>query len=178
MARLRRFRAYHTLERPYTRVSKFKKKAFVKARPHKNLIRYDMGTFGRKYTHQVILTPKVDHNVRDNSMESARQTSNKILESSIGTPMYFFKIHPYPHHILREHSLASGAGADRFSSGMAHPFGKPLANAVRLRKGQTLFSVKVDKVNIPVAIRAMKRAATKLPFSCYVLVNELKEKAS
>ena len=43
MAKLRKWCAYRTLERPYTRFSKFRKKGFVKSRPGKKIIKFDMG---------------------------------------------------------------------------------------------------------------------------------------
>ena len=84
------------------------------------------------------------------------------------------RIRPYPHHILRENPLASGAGADRFSTGMKKSFGKPIGQAVRLKKGSILFEVKVDKNNLKLARTALKRAASKLPCSTTIQVIEAK----
>ena len=84
------------------------------------------------------------------------------------------KVKVYPHHILREHALASGAGADRFSSGMAHSFGKPVGVAARVKKNQVLFQVEVDKQNLPLAKQALERASKKLPCSCTIQVVERK----
>ena len=74
--------------------------------------------------------------------------------------------------MLREHALASGAGADRFSSGMAHSFGKPIGVAARVKKGQTLFQVSVDKQNLEIAKQALERASKKLPCSCAIQIVE------
>ena len=43
MAKLRKWSAYRKVERPYTRWSKARKKAFVKSRPGKKVIKFDMG---------------------------------------------------------------------------------------------------------------------------------------
>jgi len=74
----------------------------------------------------------------------------------------------YPHHILREHSLASGAGADRTSTGMAHAYGKPVGMAAQLKKGAVIFQVEAEKQHLPTVIKALHKAATKLPCSCLI----------
>ena len=71
-----------------------------------------------------------------NKIESCRTVVNRILEKELGKEEYYLHLRLYPHHILREHALASGAGADRMSSGMARPFGKPVHIAAQIRKGQ------------------------------------------
>ena len=44
MARIRKFAAYQNLERPYTRVSKFTKKNFVRGgKPNMKIIKFEMG---------------------------------------------------------------------------------------------------------------------------------------
>ena len=81
---------------------------------------------------------------------------------------YFFKILVYPHHVLREHSMATGAGADRFSSGMAKAFGKPKGRAARVMKGQRIMALRLDKKNVDVGRLALKRANKKLPVHCKI----------
>src|SRR3989344_3540125 len=118
MARIRKFVAYRTLERPYTRVSKFKKKSYIKTTPHIKIVSFDMGTPQKKFPYTLKLKSKSGLQIRDNAIESARETSNRLLEKTIGLSNYHMKIHAYPFHILRENPLATGAGADRFSTGM------------------------------------------------------------
>ena len=78
----------------------------------------------------------------------------------------------YPHHILRENPLASGAGADRLSTGMAHNYGKPIGLAAQIKKGQPIFTVKTTKEHIALARAAMKRAAYKLPCQYSIIVED------
>ena len=175
MARIRKGCAYHRLERPYTRVSKYRKLAFVRARPSLRVVRFDMGDPRKKYDYTVILTPKKETNLRDNALESARMVSLRVLEKNLGTTGYFMKLRPYPFHILREHALAAGAGADRFSSGMAHSFGKPIGNAARVRKGQIIFEIGINKANLDLAKKALVRASQKLPCSCWIQIKDNKK---
>ncbi len=174
MARIRKGCAYHRLERPYTRVSKYRQKSYIKANPALRVVRFNMGTDKRKFDYTLNLISKSDLQIRDNSLESARQTSNRVLEKALGSSGYFMRLRAYPHHILRENPLASGAGADRFSTGMQKAFGKPIGHAARINKGKVLFEVRVDKANLELGRKACTRAAQKLPCSCLIQIVENK----
>ncbi len=174
MARIRKFVAYRRLERPYTRTSKFKAKSYIKMTPNVKVVRFETGDATKVFKYTLNLLSKSSLQIRDNSLESARQTSNKLLESHLGLNGFHLKIKVYPFHVLREHALASGAGADRFSSGMAHSFGKPIGVAARVNKGQTIFQVSVDKQNLALAKQALERASKKLPCPCTIEIVERK----
>ena len=174
MARIRKFVAYRHLERPYTRTSKFKAKSYIRMTPHVKVVRFDTGDPSKTFKYTLNLLSKSELQIRDNALESARQTSNKLLETYLGLNGFHMKVKVYPYHVLREHALASGAGADRFSSGMAHSFGKPAGLAARIRKGQAIFQVSVDKQNLGVAKQALERASKKLPCACTIQVVERK----
>ncbi len=168
MARLRKFVAYRKVKRPYTRTSKFKSKAFIRMTPNPKVVRFATGDSSKSFECTLRLLSKSELQIRDNALESARQTSNKLLESHLGVNGFNMKVNVYPYQVIREHALAAGAGADRFSSGMAHAFGKPAGLAARVRKGQAIMTVKVDKPNLGVAKQALKRASKKLPCSCLI----------
>ncbi|MBS3126378.1 50S ribosomal protein L16 [Candidatus Woesearchaeota archaeon] len=172
MPRLRKFTAYRNVKRPYTRISKFKSKSFIKTSPNIHVVTFEMGNQKKQFSHALFLNATTELQIRDNAFESARETANRVLEKTLGVNGFRMQIAVYPHHILREHSLAAGAGADRFSSGMAHPFGKPIGSAAQIRKGQTLFRAWVDKENIAVAQKALHRAGTKLPCTCSIVITE------
>lgn len=174
MARLRTFVAYRRLERPYTRTSKFKGKSYIRTTPNVKVVRFETGDTNKNFQYTLNLLSKSDLQIRDNALESARQTSNKLLEKHLGLSGYHMKVKVYPYHVLREHALASGAGADRFSSGMAHSFGKPIGIAARVKKGQTIFQLSVNKQNLELARQALERASKKLPCSCTIQVIERK----
>ncbi|MBW2974068.1 50S ribosomal protein L16 [Candidatus Woesearchaeota archaeon] len=174
MARLRKAVAYRRLERPYTRYSKYKKQRFVRARPVCRVVRFDMGNPKRTYDVTLHLVSKIDLQIRDNALESARQTSNRALEKVLGKTGYHLKVRIYPHHVLRENPLAAGAGADRMSTGMAHSFGKVIGIAARIKKGQSIFSVSVNKKDIELGRKALTKASRKLPCQCTILMGEKK----
>lgn len=175
MARIRKFTSYRRLEaRAYTRISKFKKKSFISTRPHSKITKFETGTSTKKFQYRLTLNAKSDFQIRHDAFESARQTSNRLLEKTIGPTSFFFKLLVFPHHILRENPTATGAGADRLSTGMKMSFGKPIGTAARIRKGQAVFAVSVNKPHIELAKKALKRATSKLPCSYSILIKENK----
>lgn len=174
MARLRRFRAYRHLERANTRKARSKKKSFVKYDPHIKITKFNMGNLSRKFEYSLFLVPKIALQIRDNAIESGKLTSTKVTDEQIGKENYRMTIRVYPHHILREHALASGAGADRLSTGMAHSFGKPIGVAAQVRKGQPIFQLEVDKQHIDIAKKALHRAGTKMPCTTQIIIEKQK----
>jgi len=173
MVKLRKASAYRRLERPYTRRSKFKSKSYIRANPNIKVVRFDMGNLKKEFPVRVELVADEHINVRHNALESARQTSNRILDKEAGKINYHMKIRAYPHHILRENPLASGAGADRMSTGMKMSFGKAIGSAARVKKGQIIMEVRTDKKFIDIAKKAMTRAKNKMPCSCKILIREV-----
>ncbi len=169
MAKLRKNVAYQRLERPYTRISKYTKKNFVRGGfPHMKVIKFDMGNASKSYDSTVRLTAQRSMHIRHNAIEAARMTSNRLLEKTLGKE-YHLRVKIYPFHVLRENALASGAGADRLSTGMKKSYGKSVGSAARVWEGQTLMEVRINKENIKVAKEALSRAAKKFPCSCKVL---------
>ena len=170
MAKLRKNASYQKLERPYTRISKYTKKNYVRGgRPHMKVIKFDMGNPRKEYDSVIKLNSKRSMHIRHNSMESARMTSNRLLEKNLGKE-YHLRIKMYPHHVLRENPLASGAGADRMSTGMKKSYGKSVGCAARIKEGQTLMELRINKDNIKLGKLALERAAKKFPCSCRVVV--------
>jgi large subunit ribosomal protein L10e len=174
MARLRKFSAYRRLERPYTRTSKFKDKSFIRMTPNILIAKFETGNLKKKYPYVLNLVSKDDLQIRDNAIESARMTSNRLLEKVLGPSGFKMKTRIYPFHVLRENPIAAGAGADRFSTGMQKSFGKPIGSAARVKKGQAIFEVGVEEAGLEVARQALNRAAKKLPGSCTIEIKEKK----
>lgn len=174
MARLRKFVAYRALERPYTRVSKYKKKSFIKTKTNIKVVRFNTGNLKKKFPYSLHLIAKDSLQVRDNALESGRQTCNRLLETTLGLAGYFMQLRPYPFHILRENPLASGAGADRFSTGMQKSFGKPTGSAARIKRGQKIVTVSVNQRDLKLAKKALDRFRKKVPGSYLIEIEETK----
>ncbi|MFP4523622.1 MAG: 50S ribosomal protein L16 [Candidatus Nanoarchaeia archaeon] len=174
MAKMIRASAWRRLERPYTRKSKYRSKAFVRAIPTNKVVKFEMGGLSREFPYIVRLHSSVDVQIRHNSLESARKSANRLLELSLGKNAYKLKYRVYPHHILRNNPLASGAGADRMSTGMKMSFGKAVGIAARVHKDQPIIEVHCNKKDIKLAKLAMTRARHKFPVGGYISIEENK----
>jgi large subunit ribosomal protein L10e len=115
--------------------------------------------------------------IRHIALEAARISANRLLSKKIGTSGYHLKIRVYPHNVLRENKIATGAGADRISEGMRAAFGKPVGTAARIKPDQEIITLETTVNHLATAKQALKRAAVKLPTPCYIEV-EKSESAS
>ncbi len=163
MARLRKGVCYRRIERPYTRVSKYRELSYVKSKPHLKITKFEMGNPNGKFDVQFDLISKSDLQVRQEAIEAARKVIVKILDRKVGNYNYFFRIRKYPHHVLRENPLATGAGADRLSTGMSLAFGKPIGIAAQVFKNEPIFTIKVSKEFRDIVRSALRSAKSKLP---------------
>lgn len=154
----------------YTRYSKRKpRKSFIKAMPHKNLNVYRMGERKGDYDKVFHLVSEQGYILRDNTIESARQTANKQLEKAL-QGRYYFVVRPVPHHITRENKMIAGAGADRLQKGMRQSFGRPVHRAARVQKRQEVFSVYTNGANEAAVKLAFQRAMKKLSGDYYIVI--------
>jgi large subunit ribosomal protein L10e len=178
MTRLRPARAYRDLKRPFTRKSKYRNRDYVGGVPGSKISLFDMGEKGMQFSHRVTLYSKNDILIRHNALEAARVTANKYLGKKMGKKAYHFKILIYPHHVMRENPLATGAGADRFSTGMKKSYGKSIGRAARVKNGQRLLWINIAEDKVPFAMEALRKAGHKLPCQCTLETTtlEVKEK--
>ncbi|MCD4666289.1 50S ribosomal protein L16 [archaeon] len=172
MVSLRVGRCYRKITRAYTRKSKVKSKSYIKAVPQSKIVRYDMGDNKKDFEFKVNLISNQSIQLRHNAVESARLVINRRLQSKLGPKGFFMKIKPYPHHILRENKMLSGARADRLQTGMSHSFGKAMGLAAQVKKGKTVFSISVDKIGLDIAKEAIKTARPRLPGKFSVVIEK------
>jgi len=132
--------------RPYTRKSKVKKRSYIKTIPNTKVVKLRMGDLARYIAGKfpIIMHIKTTSQVqiRDNALEATRQFLHRFLTEKIGKD-YYLELKVYPHHILRENKMLTGAGADRMQTGMALSFGACIGRAAFLKKGQTIFTAAV-----------------------------------
>ena len=91
----------------------------------------------------------------------------------LGRLNYHFKIFIYPHHVLRENKQATGAGADRVQDGMRKAWGKVIGSAARVRPGQPLITIRVNREHIVAAREALQKAAPKFPTPCKIVFDKI-----
>lgn len=150
-----------TKGQPWTRKSVAKpRQSFVKGSPHPKVRQYDMG-IDKQYELEVKMVAEEPIRLRDNAIEAARQIANKYLEKFVAGN-YFMKIIPYPHAIIREHTLLGVAGADRISKGMKLAFGKPRGTAAQINAGDEVFIARCFKKDLPTVKTALTRAQRKM----------------
>jgi len=174
MATLRRATAYskkHVV--PYTRTSKQKNKAYIKAIPPSKIVKFSMGNLdlyeAGKFPHVLTLVTTEPIQIRQNALEACRQFINKKLDEGF-SGQYFYKIIPFTHHIQRENKMLTGAGADRTQKGMQLSFGRTIAKAAILRKNEGIMMVAVATPKAVSIVRhVLKQIKSKLP--CKTKIN-------
>ncbi|RLF22676.1 MAG: 50S ribosomal protein L16 [Thermoprotei archaeon] len=171
---LRPARCYRRIKGPpYTR------KEYISSIPPVHIAKFEDGDPKGNFTVTLHLVSMTDAQIRSNALEAARLAATRYLSSEVGSSNYFFKLRIYPHHILRENKMIAGAGADRLQDGMRLAFGTPIGCAARVHRGQQLITVKTTEQFIEKAKEALRRAASKLPVPCrIVIVGEKKEKVA
>src|SRR3989344_131552 len=132
--------------RPFTRKSKKKSKSYIKTIPSSKIVKFKMGDIKGfkegKYPLQIRVISKENIQVRDNSIEAVRQYFNRFIQEKVGKEFYL-EVKIYPHHVLIENKMLTGAGADRMQTGMSQSFGKTIGRAALVKNGQVLFIIGV-----------------------------------
>ena len=152
--------------RAWTRIAKrVSSKAFVRGVPDARIHMFEMGSPDKKdqFDVQIDLVAQEKVQIRDNALEAARVSANKLFEKKILLENYFFKVRVYPHQCLREHTMASGAGADRISSGMRLSFGNPAGRAAVVKEGQAVMTIYTTKKFREDGWKGLERAVKTMP---------------
>lgn len=175
MASLRPSKCYHWDKPAYTRVSKNPADSYITGVPAAKITKFDLGNKKDPFPYEIGLVSLEQIQIRHNALEACRQTMMRYLEKNLGRQNFRFKILVYPHHIMRENKMATGAGADRVQEGMRKSFGKPIGKTARVKKKQTILWVRLNKEKPAVAIakEALRRGAAKLPARTTLVEREL-----
>jgi large subunit ribosomal protein L10e len=161
---------------PYTRKSSVKSKNYIKTVPQMKISKFKMGDIKgyeqEKYNVIIKLCSGEKILVRDNALESGRQFVNKELEKN-ALGQFYFEVRVYPHHIIRENKVVTGAGADRMSTGMQRSFGTTTGRGAIIKENQEMYLVAVntDKAK-RIAIKALERIKAKLPCHARIVVEK------
>jgi len=169
---------YKTVKRPYTRRSKYKKHMYIRGGvPSRRTVKFDMGDNNMSYPLRISLFTLQEATLLDNSIEASRQTANKYLVKNFGgkNSGFHFKIKIFPHHVVRINPIAMGAGADRYSTGMAQSYGKPTNTAARVKAGQELMYIELPIEKEAIAREALRKAGCKLCVKTFVEKTKIEE---
>jgi len=164
--------------RPYTRKSTKKSKSYIKTIPFSKIVKFHMGDIKSyedgKFKFILELRAVEGAQIRDNALEAARQFVNKAFDEQL-QGIYYFKIGVYPHHILRENAMISGAGADRMQTGMQLSFGKTIGRAAMIKEGKDILLVATDtEKRASIARHILTQIKSKIPCKSRIVTIILK----
>lgn len=153
-------------------VRAYTRKDYIRKIPGSRIVQYDMGNLSAEFPLTVSLAVKEPAELSHNALEAARIASNRFMQRKSGRMGYHLKIRVYPHHIVRENPMATGAGADRVQDGMRKAFGKPVSSVALVKANQRILTIKTNKRNFNDAKEALRRAAMKFPVTCKVIIDK------
>jgi large subunit ribosomal protein L10e len=152
----------------------YARKDFAKGFPAPKITKFTMGDTKAQFEYEARLIALEEAQIRHVSLEAARIASNRIVLDKL-VNNYRLDVLPYPHVILRENKMIFGAHADRLQQGMRASFGRPIGTAARVKAGQALIIIHVNKEGVEAAKEGLKRGSAKLPMPCRIVVEKLEK---
>jgi len=151
---------------------------YIKKIPQKRLVRTTIGnnTLVLDALPRYEFTIDRAMQITDSCLEAVRRKIVIYLTKGVGKENFYGQFTSVPHIILRHNKMASGAGADRLSSGMRHAFGKAVGKAIRKKKGDTIFYVHAPTRKEHVIRSVIKRINSKMSCSIILKIIPPKEK--
>jgi len=156
-------------------VRAYTRREYIRKIPGSKVVQFDMGNLTDEFPVKVSLAVKNPTHISHNALEAARIASNRFMQRKAGRMGYHLKIRVFPHQIVRENPMATGAGADRVQNGMRKSFGKSISSEAIVKKNQKVLSIDTNKKNFQDAKESLRRAAMKLPVSCRIVVDKGEE---
>lgn len=165
--------------RMYTKISgpAYTRRDFMGGVPYPKITTFTHGNQKRDFPIEFRMIAEESCQIRHSALEAARISINRKVSESLGLDNYFFQIRPYPHHVIREHKMATGAGADRISSGMRNAFGKPVGTAARVHANDIIMVARVTPEGAKQMKEALHKASIKLPTPCRIEITKGKDMA-
>jgi large subunit ribosomal protein L10e len=167
------------IARPFTRKSGQKSKAYVKVVPNIKIGKFRFGgqndSVSGKHPFIVKLVNYEKIQLRDVALEACRMYVHKMLEE--GAPgQYYLNVKIYPHHMLRENKISSGAaGADRTSTGMTQSFGQVIGRAAIVSPGTDIIFISCSNEKAAkIARDALKSVKAKIPGRTSIIFERVK----
>ena len=153
----------------------FTRRKYMGGVPNNRISQYDMGSSSLEFPMTITLKVENRVQVRHTALEAGRVAANKIMSKKAGVANYHLRVRAYPHIVLRENKLATGAVADRVSSGMRGAFGKNVGTAARMEHGQPIMTIRCGPAHFALAKEALWKASMKYPTPCYIDIEQGKE---
>jgi len=177
---IKRAKAFSHVRSPaYTRKSKKRELNFIKGWFPVKIQKFNMGNLeafdSGKFNFHITLKSAEPVQIRDNALEACRRQILRHLDSRVGKNNYYFTVVSYPHQVLRENKMLTGAGADRLSTGMQLAFGSIVGNAAVVKEDDSIFFVATTKEFINIVRDIFNTVNPKLPGKKKIEVEEAKQ---
>lgn len=162
-----------------TRRSRKHHLSYIKAVPPQKVVKFNMGDykFFEKggYPFKISMSTMEPVQVRDLALEAVRQSIHKDLVKLFVKKNFFLRCNVYPHNILRNNRVFSGASkGERVQTGMRKSFGRPEGRACTLKKGQAIFTAHfLGKENISKIKSFFKKVKSKIPGKIKISLEEI-----
>ena len=160
--------------RMYTKISgpAYTRREFMGGVPYPKITTFVQGNQKRDFEIEMRLVAEESCQIRHTALEAARVLVNRKLSEIAGVDGFYLQIRPYPHHVIREHKMATGAGADRISSGMSMAFGKPVGTAARVHSRDIIMVARVNADKARDLKEVLHKASMKLPTPCNIVITK------
>ena len=165
--------------RMYTKISgpAYTRREFMGGVPYPKITTFIQGNQKKDFEIEMRLIAEESCQIRHIALEAARISINRKMAEATGSENYFLHIRPYPHQVIREHKMATGAGADRISSGMRAAFGRPVGTAARVHSNDVIMVARSNPDQAKKLRDALHKASIKLPTPCRIEITKGKELA-
>jgi large subunit ribosomal protein L10e len=177
MVTVRRAKAYSKkIPVVNSRRSRKQQLSYIKTVPPQKIVKFNMadskGFEEGNYKIKLTLSTEENIQIRDLALEAVRQSLHKDMTDLLTIKNYFLKCNTYPHNILRNNRVFSGASkGERVQTGMSLGFGTPEGRAAVLRKGNPIFTAYFNgKENIAKIREFFKKIISKLPCKTRIVV--------
>src|SRR5881409_406981 len=140
----------------------YTRKEYMGGIPQNRIGQWDIGDLRTKFPVKLHLIAEEQCQIRHIALEAARISANRYISKKAGNS-YHLKLRLFPHNVLRENKIATGAGADRISEGMRAAFGGAVGLAARVQPGTKILSIETTPEHVAEAKIALRKAGVKLP---------------
>jgi large subunit ribosomal protein L10e len=154
----------------------YTRKEYMGGIPGIRISQWDIGDLRTVFPVKLHLIALEQCQIRHIALEAARISANRYIAKKAGN-QYHLKLRLYPHNVLRENKIATGAGADRISEGMRAAFGGAVGVAARVHPGRKIMSIETLPEHIADAKIALRKAGVKLPTPWRIEIEMPKVKA-
>src|SRR3972149_836591 len=140
----------------------YTRKEYMGGIPGLRISQWDIGDLRTEFPLKLHLIAKEQCQIRHTALEAARISANRYIAKKAGNA-YHLKLRLYPHNVLRENKIATGAGADRISEGMRAAFGGPGSVAARGHPRPGIILLGTLPERLADAKIALRKGGVKLP---------------